>query len=116
MDEIVKQAFDIANYSAVFASQKKILEEEFNQATIFFQNGGSFSITREFICFVKALTELSDSTSAVLIDDNNTPIEIQNIQQFLQDILSKYMFAINGYYTKYSAMRSARSIQSIVNK
>lgn len=115
MDEIVKRAFDIANYTAVFANQKKILEEEFNQSLIFFQNGGSFFITREFICFVKVLTDLSNNV-AVLVDDNNTPIEIQDIKQFLEDILSRYTFAVNGYYTKYSAIRSARSVESILDK
>lgn len=115
MDEIVKRAFDIANYAETFSAQKNILTEEFNQSLIFFQNGGSFFITREFICFVKVLTELSDNV-AVLVDDNKTPVEIRDIKQFLEDILSKYNFAVNGYYTKYSAIRSARSIESILDK
>lgn len=116
MDEIVKRAFDIANYAETFSAQKNILTEEFNQSLIFFQNGGTFTITKELICFVKILADLPNNNTSVLVDDNHFPVEIRDIKQFLEDILSKYNFAVNGYYTKYSAIRSARSVESILDK
>jgi hypothetical protein len=116
VDEIVKRAFDIANYAETFSAQKKILIEEFNQALILFQNGGTFTITKELICFVKILVDLPNNKTVVLVDDNNSPIEINDVEKFLETILSKYNFAVNGYYTKYSAIKSARSVESILDK
>jgi hypothetical protein len=116
VDEIVKRAFDIANYAETFSAQKKILKEEFNQALILFQNGGTFTITKELICFVKILVDLSNNKTVVLVDDNHSPIEINDVEKFLETILSNYNFAVNGYYTKYSAMISARSVESILDK
>lgn len=116
MDEIVKRAFDIANYAETFSAQKNILREEFNQALILFQNGGTFTVTKELICFVKILADLPNNNTAVLVDDNHSPIEIDDVEEFLETILSKYNFAVNGYYTKYSQIRSARSVESILDK
>ena len=115
MNEIVKRAFDLANYAAAFSNQKHILKEEFNQALIHFENGGTFTISKELICFVKVLTDLPNKT-VVIVDDNQTPIEIEDVDKFLETILSKYTFAVNGYYTKYSAIKSARSVESILSK
>jgi hypothetical protein len=116
VDEIVKRAFDIANYAETFSVQKKILKEEFNQALLLFQNGGTFTITKELICFVKILADLPNNNTVILVDDNHSPIEIADVKMFLETILSKYSFAINGYYTKYSAIKSARSVESILDK
>jgi hypothetical protein len=116
VDEIVKRAFDIANYAETFSAQKKILKEEFNQGLIFFQNGGTFTITKELICFVKILADFPNNKTVVLVDDNHSPIEIADVEKFLEIILSKYNFAVNGYYTKYSAITSARSVESILDK
>jgi hypothetical protein len=116
VDEIVKRAFDIANYAETFSAQKKILKEEFNQALLLFQNGGTFTITKELICFVKILADLHNNKTVVLVDDNHSPIEITDVEKFLETILSKYNFAVNGYYTKYSAIRTARSVESILDK
>jgi hypothetical protein len=84
VDEIVKRAFDIANYAETFSAQKNILKEEFNQALILFQNGGTFTITKELICFVKILIDLPNNKTAVLVDDNHSPIEIDNVEEFLE--------------------------------
>lgn len=116
MDEIVKRAFDIANYAETFSAQKNILREEFNQALILFQNGGTFTVTKELICFVKILADLPNNKTVVLVDDNHSPIEIDDVEKFLETILSKYNFAVNGYYTKYSQIRFARSVESILDK
>lgn len=114
MDEKIKKAFDIANYMSTLAAQKQVLKEEFNQNLIHFQNGGTFTISRELIVFVKAIKELSDNNSTVVIDDNQIPIEIADVDLFLESILSKYQFAVNGYYTRYSTIKNARTIESIL--
>lgn len=116
MDDKIKKAFDIANYMATLAAQKQVLKEEFNQNLIHFQNGGTFTISRELIVFVKTIKEISNNNTTVIVDDNETPIEILDVDKFLEAILSKYQFAINGYYTKYSTIKNARTVEGILGK
>lgn len=99
---------------ATLSAQKQILKEEFNQNLIYFYNGGTFTVTRELILFVKMLSD-SDNYS-VLVDDNNIPVEITDLKSFLESILAKYQFAVNGYYTKYSEIKHARTVESILGK
>lgn len=112
MDDKIQKAFDIADYMATLAAQKQVLKEEFNQNLLHFQNGGTFTITRELILFVNLLKGVD--SSAVLVDDNNIPVEIADLGVFLETILSKYQFAVNGYYTKYLKIKHARTVESIL--
>ena len=53
MDERTEKAFQITNYFASLASQKKIILEELDQKLIYYYNGGTFKITLELINFSK---------------------------------------------------------------
>lgn len=112
MDDKIQKAFDIADYMATLAAQKQVLKEELNQNLLHFQNGGTFTITRELILFVNLLKGVDNR--AVLVDDNNIPVEIEDLALFLETILSKYQFAINGYHTKYLKIKYARTVESIL--
>ena len=116
MEEIIEKAFDSANYAATFSSQKQILKEEFNQNLIYFHAGGIFTITRDLICFIKTLKDMTSSNTTVIVDDNQTPIEIKDLSSFLEEVISKYNFAVNGYYTRYNAIRMARNVKTILEK
>lgn len=99
---------------ATLSSQKQILFEEYNQDLIYYYNGGIFTASKELINFAKTLVDL-EITSTVLVDNNNLPIDIENISKFLQDILSKYQYAVNGYFTKYSELKKNRSVESLTS-
>lgn len=112
MDSKVQSAFDIANYVATLSSQKQILFEEYTQNLIYYHNGGIFSASKELINFVKTLVDLEIKTT-VLVDDNNLPIDVADTSKFFEDLLSKYQFAVNGYFTKYSSLKKSRSVESL---
>lgn len=114
MDEQLKKAFDIANYMTTLAGQKKVLFEQYIQNSIFFHNGSTFKISRELINFVKTLIDLGQ-TSAVLIDDNNLPADIDELSKFLESILNVYTLATNEYHTQYQKLKNNRSVESLVD-
>jgi hypothetical protein len=115
VDEVLKQAFETADYMSVLASQKRILKEEFYQNLIYYKNGGTFTVTKELINFVKTLDDLKHSSEIVIIDNNDIPILIESAQDFLQDLLSVYSFATNSYYNKFSDLKKSRTIEKLVN-
>lgn len=115
MDEQIKKAFETANYMATLASQKQILKEEFHQNLIHYYNGGIFTASRELINFTKTLVDIGNNESAVLVDNNELPVDITDLSKFLEDLLSKYHFAVNGYYTRYDQMRKNRTVEGILS-
>ena len=115
MDERIQKAFETANYMTTLANQKQILKEEFHQNLIHYHNGGIFTASKELINFVKTLTDIGNNESAVLVDNNDLPVEVDNLIKFLEDLLSKYHYAVNEYYTRYDHMRKNRTVEGMLS-
>lgn len=115
MDDKIQKAFEIANYMATLTTQKQILKEEYVQSLIFYHNGGMFSATRELITFVKAIKDISNTNSTVLVDANELPIDIADLTDFLNTALSVHRQAVNQYYTAYSALRKNRTVEGLMS-
>lgn len=114
MDSIVQKAFDVANYMTTLSNQKQILKEEFLQNLIHYQNGGTFTVTRELINFVKTLIDLDHTEDIILVDDNHTPISIDDATSFLHTLVAIYSSSVNEYYTKYSQLKNSRTVELLV--
>jgi hypothetical protein len=115
MEELIKKAFEHANFMAVLANQKQIITEEYNQKLVHYHNGGAFSVTKEFLNFLKLLVDKNLTDDVVLIDDNSTPILIDDLTKFFDQAFSIYFEATNEFYTRYSRLISQRSIEKIVD-
>ena len=50
----------------------------------------------------------------VITDDNDTPVQIDNVEDFYSDISSKYFSALNEYHSEYSKLEKQRSIDGLV--
>lgn len=114
MEDLLKKAFEQANYATTLANQKRVLFEEFNQSSILFYNGATFYTDRTLISYVKSLIDLGQS-DAVLIDDNNLPIDIPNLEDFLEKTINKHITATNEYHTKYTKLKNSRTIESLLD-
>lgn len=114
MDERFEKALESINLMTTISNQKQIFFEEFQQATVHYQNGGVFSAQPELITFVKSVVDMGYDGEFVLVDKNNNPIQIDNIKTFLTDILDKYTSAANEYYTKSQQVKT-RSIDKLTS-
>lgn len=113
MDDRLAKALEHANYRATLATAKKNLELKYQNGLIFAHNGGSFTVTKELINFVDYLIR-QDNDEAVLVDDRNNPIRIDDLETFLSSITSVYYKAVNSYYAEYEKLRKARNVKTIV--
>ena len=114
MEEKVKKAFELANYMSTLAEQKRIIFEEFQQNLIYFFNGATFTVSRELINHVKTLIDL-EQTDSVLIDDNNLPVDVQDLVKFLEQILDIHTHATNQFYSKYQKIKKNRSVEGLLD-
>lgn len=114
MEDLLKKAFEQANYATTLANQKRVLLEEFNQNSILFYNGATFHADKTLISYIKSLIDLGQS-DAVLIDNNDLPIDILNLEDFLEKVINKHVTAINEYQTKYTKLKNSRTIESLLD-
>lgn len=113
MDERLEKALDFSNYMVTLNNQRRALKEKFLASLVYFYNGGSFTVTKELINFVKTLVDTGNDTDVVLIDDNDIPVSVKDLNDFLSSIMNIYFTAANEYYTEYQTLRKNRTIEGM---
>lgn len=114
MDERLEKALEFSNFMVTLNNQRRIIHEQFLENCIHYLNGGKFAVTRDLINFCHTLLQ-NNQTNAVLIDDNNTPVEVENLEKFLEDILDIYFTNSYEYLNKFKEIKNKRSVEGLVN-
>jgi hypothetical protein len=112
MDEKLSKALEFANYTRTFEDQRRLLKERYFDSLVFFNSGGQFTVSKELISFVNLLLE--KETASVLLDDNDNPVMIDNLQLFYDNIINLYFQSSNEYHTKLHELKTKRSIEKLV--
>jgi hypothetical protein len=114
MDERLEKALDFSNYMTTLNNQRRIIREQFLETCVHYLNGGKFSVNRDLITFCHTLLQ-NHQTSAVLIDDNDAPVEVEDLQKFLDEILNIYFTTSYEYFDKYNEIKKNRSVKGLVD-
>jgi hypothetical protein len=114
MDERLEKALDFSNFMVTLNNQKRALKEKFLSDCVHYHNGGSFFVTKELINFCKTLIDSGNDEDVILIDDNDLPIEIADMEEFFEKILAIYFSASNAYFSEYQKIKSSRSVEKII--
>jgi len=114
MDERLEKALQFSHYMVNLNNQKRVLEETYSQDIIHYFNGAQFTVNKELICFCKIMMLLEQDT-VVLVDDNNRPIEIEDLEEFFDEILTIYNEASNEYFVNYTTLvKSKQKMHDVV--
>lgn len=114
MDSKLKEALDFSNLMITLDNQRRILKEQYQNDLIYFFNSGQFTVTKELISFCQSLNDL-EQTETILVDDNNIPIQIEDLKTFTETIVSVYFKATNKFFTEYNKIRNSRSVEGIID-
>jgi len=114
MDERLEKALEFSNYMITLNNQRKLIQEKFQEQSIYYYNGGKFAVTRDLIAFVQSLTALNQ-TRTILIDDNDIPVEVEDLEKFATNLYSTYFEAANTYLTQYNNIKKNRSVEGLIN-
>jgi hypothetical protein len=115
MDERLKQALDFSNYRQTLSIQRKTLKEKINAKLTYGCNGGLFKIDRSLITFVQMLIDQGRVENVPLIDINDNPILIPNLNDFRDEILDRYFTATYEYLEAYELIKSSRSVEKLLD-
>lgn len=115
MDERLKQALDFANYRQTLAIQRKSLKEKMQAKLTYGYNGGIFKIDQTLISFVNFLCYEGRTEGVVLLDLNENPILIDDLEKFKIEILDRYFSVIFEYQEEYDKIKKSRSVEKLVD-
>lgn len=114
MDEKLEKALEFANFMVTLNNQKRSLKEKYQTDCIYYHAGGTFTISKSLITFVKTLVDLGNIENIILIDENELPVRVENLEQFLSNIIDQYFIASNSYYNDYQLLKKNRSVEALI--
>ncbi len=109
----LQTALEFSNYRQTLNNQKEVLKAKTESLLSYSINGGTFTIDRELITFVKTLID-DKHTDAVLLDIYMHPIAV-DLPNFYSEIMSRYFEVTNDYYVEYEKIRKARKVSSVLD-
>ena len=114
MEERLQQALEFANYKQTLNNQLHKLKVKTDGMLMYAEAGGKFTINQQLICFVDYLTN-KGYAEAVLLDDNKSPIQIADTEEFLKKITARYFEVTNDYLKESQAIKKSRNVKSILD-
>lgn len=108
MDTKLKTALEQSEYMRTFQNQKRLLKEKFKKDCIVYYNGGMFIVDMQFINNIK------NPVTDVIIDANDIPIKVRNMQDFYETMINKFRFATESYYDAYSKLCQYRDAKGLL--
>lgn len=115
MDERLEKALEFSNFMITLNNQKRLLKEKYYEDLLYFQNGCQFTVTKELITFVGLLLSNDNNSDVVLVDDNDTPTTIKDLNLFYENVLDVYFTASNSYNNDYNKLKEKRTINKLVD-
>lgn len=115
MEEQFKKALEFSNYRQTFSVQKKILKEKIDAKLTYGINGGIFKIDRSLLTFVQMFIDQGRTENVPLIDANENPIMIEDLEAFRDEIVDRYYDTVLEYYTEYQNLKKSRSVEKLID-
>jgi hypothetical protein len=116
MHEQLKKALEFANYQQTFSIQRRMLKEKIEAKLTYGYNGGFFHIDRNLLTFVEVLCNKGRTTGAVILDSNENPILIDDLETFRDEIFSRYFESTYEYFESYQLLKKSRSVEKLLEQ
>lgn len=114
MDEVLKSALEFSNYQNTLSMQRKNIKQQFESKLTYGFNGGIFKIDQTLMSFVQMLCEMGRTNGVVILDSNETPIIIEDLTEFRDEIFNRYLSSAVDYYNKYQEIKKSRSVEKLL--
>ena len=114
MDERLEKALEFSNFVETQNNQKRIFLKQYKENLIHYARGHKITVNPQLISFCQSLIAL-DQTEIVILDDNNTPMQINDISEFTKELLGVYIFASRKYAIDYKNIENNRSVEGLTN-
>jgi predicted amidophosphoribosyltransferase len=114
MDERLEKALEFSNFLETQNNQKRIFLKQYKDNLIHYTYGHKFTASTQLINLLSVLIE-TDQEQIVILDDNETPVTIDNPKEFMRDVVGVYIFASRKYAKDYDDIKKNRSVEGLIN-
>jgi len=114
MDERLEKALEFGNYRTTLSNQKKNIIARMQTLQLLHYQGGSFTANPSTISFVHSLIQLGKKKS-VILDTKENPIEISDLNEFLEGLVGAYSEGVNEYKVQMDKIKKSRNIKKIMD-
>lgn len=114
MDERLSKALEFSNFTLTVNNQKKNIKTRVSQLRIVHHSGGIFVADQSTISFIKALIDL-DNKKSLIEDTRGTPIQVSNLSELLDLLISAYYNSMNELDAEYEKIKKSRSINKLMD-
>jgi hypothetical protein len=90
------------------------LREKLDSSLLYGYNGGIFKVDESLISFVNFLSD-QERANIPILDSNKNPILIENLKEFLDEILNVYFSAVLDYYNEYEKIKKNRTTEKLID-
>lgn len=112
--ENLDELLEICDFRQSFNIQLKLLKEKSKAKLTLGHNGGIFFIDRSLLTFVELLISKKRIFNVVLLDVNENPIMIEDLEKFRDDIFDRYFTVTNDYHKFYQELKKSRSVKKLI--
>lgn len=114
MDKRLEKALDYSNFRMILATRQKNLKVLMeNRLNLSYQDG-LFKINKEMLSFIGVLL-INGAKETVIIDVNDIPILIEDLEDFGKKASETFGKAIEEYYESYKKLDQARDIRKVID-
>jgi hypothetical protein len=109
MEDTLQAALNFSTFRKNIEIQKKVIKDKLRSNLTIGYDGGIFYVDRTLIVFVDFLIKNSRIENVPILDINNSPIKIKNVNDFQNKILDVYFESTNEYILEFEKIKSTRS-------
>lgn len=114
MDDRLKAALEFSNFKQSFSIKLKQLKEKIDAKLTYGHAGGIFKIDMPLLTFVQTLSQ-TGRNSVIILDHNENPIMIDDLEKFKDEIFDRYFSSTNEYYNEYQQLKKSRSVERLLD-
>lgn len=115
MDSRLEKALSFSNYNKTLNLKRTTLKEKSDANLTLAYSGGIFKSEKSLIVFVQMLIDQGRADNIVLLDVNDNPILVEDLNDFKNLLLDRYFQVTLEYYQEYQKIKRSRSVETIVD-
>ena len=116
MNEVFQSALNFSNYKQTLAVQRQELKEKISAKLTYGYNGGLFKINQTLLNFVQSLCSMQRTENIVLMDSNENPVLVEDLESFREEIFDRYFTSTLEYYNEYKELSKKRSVEKLLDE
>lgn len=114
MDKRLEDALAFGKYRETLENRKQALQRRLEAMLVVHYDNGMFVANQETISFIGTMVA-SGYKDGIVLDVKNKPVEISDLEEFKNKLMTTYFTATNEYSSEMKQLTKARDVRKAMN-